>query len=147
MTNIWHVSQSTRGTLLAGGVLYSTSSCLYDIKFYALTKYQNKGVVENLACWRRCNINSEDSPPSLMLNWIPSTDLCLCRMPFTKGSSRPLIQPSGCSGRFSTSSRWRRRSSSCVSISPAVWDGLSVSGTQVTAESEQVAHFLWNPAA
>lgn len=41
----------------------------------------------------------------------------LCRMPFTKGNLQPLTPLSGCSGRFSTSSLWKRRSSFCVSAS------------------------------
>lgn len=45
-----------------------------------------------------------------------SPHLSLCRMPFTKGNIQPLIPQSDCSGRFSTSSLWKRRSSSYVSI-------------------------------
>lgn len=42
--------------------------------------------------------------------------LFLCRTLFTKGSSPRLTQQSDCSGKFSTSSLWKRRSSSYVSV-------------------------------
>lgn len=50
------------------------------------------------------------------LTQLVSGRLSFCRMLFTKGNTQPLIQQSYCSGRFSTSSLWKRRSSSYVRI-------------------------------